>query len=185
MARLRERPAQPELSFTSGLFRNFELVIGPWCVILGGFLSYQLIFFHPEATRADEPMPPALVVIPLIALVVGLALTYQAYFRGVVRLEITDGTLYWFTPFHRLRGSAPVTDVVSIWSSATFEWNRTRTVIQLRDGRRVSVHDAQGIGMFVFTLIARVPRIDAKAWKAHEPLAVADRVPSFYVKDDE
>jgi hypothetical protein len=180
MARL---PA-PEVTYTSGLSKNMELFIGPWFVICGLFGTFVLVFFPAENLRPDQPPPPQGVQYPLlIFVVVGLVLCYLGYGRRVYRVEIHGETLYWFAPFRRLKGQAPIADIVSIWTDGTLQRRVTRTGFDLRDDRMFSIRDRHGISAFVAELIARSPDIKLTYWEPHEP-GGSPSIGSFYVNDD-
>jgi hypothetical protein len=182
-ARVRRRLPRPELSYSSGFSKNVEFLVGPWSVLLGSFI-YVEISLHPVDLLPDQAPPPPN-WIPLIFVVLGLVFCYFAYFRRVFRLEINDETLYWFLPFRRLKGQAPIADIVSVWTGQTLQWSITRTVIDLRDGRSVSVRDSRGIGAFVFALIARSPDINLADWETRDTFDRSEGIGSFYDNDDE
>jgi hypothetical protein len=184
-AEARTRLPLPEVSYSSGLSKNIELVLGPWFVLLGGFISVQLFFFVRADLRPDQPPPPGLRYVAVLFFVMGLVLCYFAYFRGVCRLEIQDETLYWFVPFRRLKSQAPIADIVAIRTGRTWQWGRSRTAIDLRNGRTVSVNDGRGISAFVFDLVARSPDINVADWKAREPRNHYETMRSSYVNDDD
>jgi hypothetical protein len=168
--RTRTRLARAEVSYSSGLSRNFELVLGPWFVLLGGFLSVVEVLLPPVDTRSDEPPPPqGLEYTPILFVVIGLVFCYLAFFRRVSRIEINDDTLYWFAPFRRLKGQALIADIVSIWTDGTLQWRVTRTGFDFRDDRTISIRDRKGIGIFVAVLVARSPDINVANWEPHEP----------------
>jgi hypothetical protein len=173
----------PAMSFSSGLSKNFELVLGPWFVLFGGISSVQLLFSVRANLRPDEPPPlPDLRYVPVLFFAMGLVLCYFAYFRWVCRLEIQDETLYWFVPFRRLKGQAPIADIVSISTGQALQLGRSRTEIDLRDGRTVGVNDGKGISAFVFELLARSPDVNVADWKPHDQ---SETIGSSYVNDDD
>ena len=178
------RLPQPEASYSSGLMSNFELALGPWFVLVGGVLSVSLFFSLAANARADQS-PVTLEFVPVGFFLVGVVFCYLTYFRRPYRLEMNSETLYWFLPFHRLRGRAVVADIASIRTEQSFQWGRTRTVIVLRDGRTVSVIDGRGIGAFVDALVARSPDINRTGWKAQRRFYSDETIGSFYVKDDD
>jgi hypothetical protein len=101
---------EAELSYASGIARSFELVLAPLFVLFGGALS--LLFAQ---TRSGQSTPPLDIrFMPVLFLIAGLIGCYYLYFKRAYRLELDDQTLYWFLPFHRLKGEASITDIASI-----------------------------------------------------------------------
>jgi len=178
------RLPRPELVYSSGFNRNVELLLGPWFVVLGGMLSVSLSLSLLSDPRTGNSPVPTLVVPPLF-FVLGLFMSYVAYFRRPCRLEMNDETLYWFLPFHRMKGQASIAEIDSIWTEQTFQWRRTRTVIVLRDGRTVRVNDGKGINTFVTALAARSPEIHLADWEAQRRFDIDEPIESFYLKDDD
>jgi hypothetical protein len=164
-ARLRSRLPRPDVSYSSGFSKNVEWLIGPWFVLFGGFFFLEAAFLHPAVQLPGQsPAPPS--PIPLIAFpILGLVFCYFAFFRRISRLEISDGTLYWFLPFRHLKGQAEVADIVSLWTEADFsQWRLTRTSIHFRDGRTVRIRDRAPIMGFVAVLADVSPSIDLENW---------------------
>lgn len=156
----------PDATYSSGASRNPEWFIGPGFVLFGGLFSVQLLLL-PASPGSDQSAPP--IWMPILFVVMGLVYSYAAFFGRASRLEIRDGTLQWFTPLRRSMGEAPVADIVSVWTGHTFQLLRTQTVIELRDGRTVSIRDSRGISGFVSALVARSADIDVADWKPREP----------------
>ncbi len=164
-ARLRSRLPKPDASYSSGFSKNVEWLLGPWFVLFGGFFFLEIAFLHPAVQLPGQsPAPPS--PIPFVAFpILGLVFCYFAFFRRISRLEISDGTLYWFLPFRRLKGQAEVADIVSLWTEADFsQWRLTRTSIHFRDGRTVRIRDRGPIIGFVAVLADVSPSIDLENW---------------------
>jgi hypothetical protein len=158
--------------------------MGPWFVIIAAVFTLSISPALLSHQRPGESPFPAL-VIPPVFFVVGLVMSYVAYFRRPNRLEMNDETLSWFLPFRRLKGEAPIVDIDTIWTEQTFQWRRTRTVIVLGDGRTVRVNDGKGINAFVAALAARSPEIHVADWEAQRRFDTHERLASFYLKDDD
>jgi hypothetical protein len=158
------------MSYSSGFSKNVEWLIGPWFVIFGSFLFIEFAFLNPAIQLPNQSPPPPSPILLIGFPIVGLVICYFAFFRRVSRLEISDGTLYWFLPFRRLRGQVATADIVSLWTEADFsQWGLTRTAIHLRDGRTVKIRDRWQIGVFVGALVAHSPSIDLSNWKPRVP----------------
>jgi hypothetical protein len=184
-ARVRRRPPRSDVSYSSGFSKNVEWLLGPWFVLFGGFFFLEIAFLHPAVQLPGQsPAPPSpipFVVFPIL----GLVFCYFAFFRRVSRLEISDGTLYWFLPFRRLKGQAAIADIVSLWTEADFsQWRLTRTAIHLRNGRTVKIRDRREIVVFVSALVADSPTIDLENWKPRVPRDGTQTFGSPYVNND-
>jgi hypothetical protein len=89
---------------------------------------------------------------------------YFAFFRRVYRLELVGDTLSWFLPFRRLVGRAPVSDIVEIWSTLTLQWSVRNSVLQLRNGQRITIRRRAEMRSFVARLREISPTISVEDW---------------------
>jgi hypothetical protein len=178
-ARPRTRPPEPEASYSWGFLGSIELIIGSSFIVAGALVFVEIIASR-SANLPSGQRSPGLDYVCLLIAIVGAIFSYFGFIRRVNWLEMSDGTLYWFLPFHRLRGQSPVADIVSVRTESTFRLGRTRTAIDLRDGRTVYVRDKPGIAAFVFTLIAGSPGIDHADWRVREPFDRSRTIGSIY-----
>jgi hypothetical protein len=73
-------------------------------------------------------------------------------------------TLSWFLPFRRQLGRVPVSDIVEIWSTPTFNWRVRNSVISLRDGRKITIRKRAALDEFVAKLQVISPEIYVGDW---------------------
>jgi hypothetical protein len=162
------RRLQPDATYTSGFSKNVEFLLAPWFVIFGIAFAAIVLFVPPDPYVHQAPPPPGwdqTMVIGMGALVlVGLVFGYFAFFRRAYRLELVGHTLSWFLPFRRQLGRVPVSDIVEIWSTPTFNWRVRNSVISLRDGRKITIRKRAALDEFVAKLQVISPEIYVGDW---------------------
>jgi hypothetical protein len=151
------RRLKPDASYSSGFNRNVEWLLGPVWVFIGTLFLVSS-FIDPGKPGSDDAGLP--LWFPFTFIGVGLVVRYFAFFLAVTRVGIRDGTLYWFAPFRRVKGQAPIADIASIWSDQSISWRMTRTIFGIHSRRPVSIRDRRGIREFVAKLVAQSPDIE-------------------------